>query len=95
MEWKIHMNKVIVNHYIPDYVSPPGETLLEILEERRISIQEFAEISGIATENINALIKGEAEITAGLAINLEQILGIPSHFWLNREKNYRDALARH
>jgi len=36
------MSKTIKNRYNPDYISPPGETLQEILEEKGMAQDELA-----------------------------------------------------
>ena len=38
---------------------------------------------------INEIIEGKKEITAGIAIKLEDVLGTPAHIWLNLERDYR------
>lgn len=89
------MAEKIANQYIPDEVSPPGETLLETLEMLGMSQAELAERTGRPKQAINEIVKGKKEITAQTALQLEQVLGIPASFWLAREQNYREALARH
>lgn len=88
------MSNPIHSQYTPDVVSPPGETLLEILEERGMSQAELAERAGRPKKTINEIIKGKAALTPETAIQLERILGTPASFWNNREQNYRDWLAR-
>jgi HTH-type transcriptional regulator/antitoxin HigA len=87
------MSNAIQNQYTPDYVSPPGETLQEILEERGISQAELAERTGRPKKTINEIINGKAAITPETALQLERVLGIPASFWNNRERQYREALA--
>lgn len=82
------------NQYLPDEVSPPGETLLEALEERGISQADLAERTGRPRKTINEIIKGKTAITPETALQLERVLGIPAHFWNNRERQYREFLAR-
>lgn len=89
-----NMTKLIVNQYQPNFVSPPGETLLETLQEREISIGELAAKTGIPESAIAEIIGGKAAITPEIALQLERILGIPARFWHNRERHYRDYLAR-
>jgi addiction module HigA family antidote len=89
------MTEKIANQYIPDEVSPPGETLQETLEMLGMSQAELAERTGRPKQAINEIVKGKKEITAQTALQLEQVLGIPASFWLAREQNYREALARH
>jgi len=88
------MSNPIQNQYVPDVVSPPGETLLEILEDRGMSQAELAERTGRPKKTINEIIKGKAALTPETAIQLERVLGTPASFWNNREQNFRDWLAR-
>ena len=81
------------NQYAPDTVSPPGETLLDILEERDMSQAELARRMGRPHKTINEIIHGKAAITAETALQLERVLGTPANFWNNREQNYRAFLA--
>jgi HTH-type transcriptional regulator/antitoxin HigA len=88
------MNEAIQNQYGPDFVSPPGETLLETLEQRGMSQAELADRTGRPKKTINEIIKGKASITPKTALQLEMVLGVPASFWNNRERQYREALAR-
>ncbi|MGL4498757.1 MAG: helix-turn-helix transcriptional regulator, partial [Planktothrix sp.] len=88
------MTQPIVNQYQPNFVSPPGETLLETLQEREILVEELAAKMGISEVTIASLISGNAPITPEIAQQLAQILGIPADFWNNRERHYREYLAR-
>lgn len=77
------------NRYNPDVVSPPGETLLEILKDRGMSRAELAERTCLTKKTINEIIRGGAALTPEIAIKLERVLGTPASFWNNREQNYR------
>lgn len=88
------MSNTIQNQYTPDYVSPPGETLQEILEERGLSQAELAERTGRPKKTINEIINGKVAITPETALQLERVLGIRASFWNNLERQYREALAR-
>ncbi len=88
------MSEHILNQYIPDMVSAPGETLEEVLESKGMSQAELAERTGRPKKTINEIIKGKAAITAETALQLERVLGVPASFWIAREQNYREALAR-
>ena len=88
------MNEQIRNQYIPDTVSAPGETLEEVLESRGMSQAELAERTGRPKKTINEIVRGKAAITADTALQFERVLGIPAGFWITREQNYREALAR-
>jgi HTH-type transcriptional regulator/antitoxin HigA len=82
------------NRYLPDQVSPPGETLLETLESLGMSQADLAERTGRPRKTINEIIKGKAAITAETALQLERVLGVPASFWINRERQYQESQAR-
>lgn len=88
------MTNTLTNQYQPDYVSPPGETLEEALEEKGMTQAELAERIGQPISIIKEIIAGKAEITPEIALQLEQVLLISSSFWNNRERRYREFLAR-
>jgi HTH-type transcriptional regulator / antitoxin HigA len=88
------MESKIQNRYNPDQVSSPGDTLLEVLEERGMTQTELAERTGRPNKTINEIIKGKAAITSETALQLERVFGIPASFWNNRERRYREFLAR-
>src|SRR4051812_8301938 len=90
--WRI--TTMAENQYLPDEVSPPGETLLEVLEERGISQAELAERTGRPRKTINEIVKAKSAITPETALQLERVLGVPAHFWNSRESAYREFIAR-
>ncbi len=79
---------------IPDWISSPGETILDVLDERGWSQADLAARMDYTPKHINLLIKGKAGITEEAALKLERVLGSTAGFWLNREAQYREALAR-
>ncbi|MBN9287578.1 MAG: XRE family transcriptional regulator [Gammaproteobacteria bacterium 39-13] len=82
------------NTYIPSSVSPPGDTLAELLNEKGMSQKEFAERCGRPEKTINEIIKGKAAITPETALQFERVLGAPAEFWNTRETHYREYLVR-
>jgi len=58
---RTHMSEEILNQYIPDSVSAPGETLEELLEERGMSQAEFAERTGRPKKTIKTRCKYDAQ----------------------------------
>lgn len=72
--------------YCPDWVSPPGGTLADILEERGMTRSQFGEMLGWDVEDVERVIEGEKMIDGEIALVFESVLGISSTFWLNREK---------
>jgi plasmid maintenance system antidote protein VapI/Zn-dependent peptidase ImmA (M78 family) len=78
----------------PDWVSAPGETIADLLQERGLPPAVFAQRIGYAPEDVNELLHGRALLTAETARLLEAHLGASIRFWLNRESQYRFDLAR-
>jgi len=82
------------NKFMPDYAIPPGETLVEELEAKSMSQAELAGLIGTSKEVINEIIKGKTPITAEMALKLEQVFKLPSHFWVNLEQQYQETLLQ-
>lgn len=73
-------------------LSPPGDTIQETIDLMGMSQAELAERMGRPKEKINDVIKGREPISTVTAFQLENVLGTPASFWLNREKEYRKQL---
>ncbi len=88
------MTDRLKNEYRPDLVTPPGETLQEVIETMGMTKAELADRIGKTPKTVGEIIKHGAPITPSTAMELEKVLGIPSSFWNNRERRYRESLAR-
>lgn len=88
------MNKVIRNEYLPNEVSPPGDTLRELLGERGISQADLSARMGRPQKTISEIANGKAAITPETALELELVLGVAAEFWVARERDYRTHLAK-
>jgi HTH-type transcriptional regulator / antitoxin HigA len=86
--------QAVTNQYRPSTVTPPGDTIAELLEERELRQTELATRMGVTPKFVNELIGGKATIAPGTALALERALDVPADFWLAREAKYRGALAR-
>lgn len=82
------------NHYEPDFATAPGDTLSDKLEEMGMTQTDLAQRLGLTPKHVNGIISGKEPITQETAIGLERVLGIPLRFWINREMQYRERLAR-
>lgn len=80
--------------YRPTTVSAPGETLLDLLDERGLTQAELARRLDRPLKTINEIVKGKAAIVPETALQLERALGVPAGFWLTREARYREWIAR-
>ena len=75
-----------------DIIIPPGETIIDLLEERNISKSKFMTTCGFDKNEFGQLINGDIEVTYGIAFKLSEFFKLPIMFWLNLERRYRDEL---
>lgn len=93
--------QIIAPPYSPDWVSPPGDTILDLLEEKDWTQDQLADRLGYSTKHVSQLIKGKVSLSEDAAVRLQSVLGASVGFWLKREALYReraallDAQARH
>jgi HTH-type transcriptional regulator/antitoxin HigA len=78
----------------PDWASPPGETIAQVLERQGLSPLQFAERIGRTAEEAEQLLIGNEKITVETAQKLERLLGGSAAFWMIRESHYREDQAR-
>ena len=88
------MAKSIQNRYNPDYVSPPGETLLETLDVMGLSPADLAERTSSSHQTIVEMIEGKSAFTSEMTQTLEKVLNVPANFWSNRENSYQEYVGR-
>jgi HTH-type transcriptional regulator/antitoxin HigA len=80
--------------FAPDWVLPPGESILDIAEERGWTQAELAQRLGYSEKHISQLINGKVPLTVDAAQRLERVLGSTMDFWLSLEANYQKHKAR-
>jgi HTH-type transcriptional regulator / antitoxin HigA len=80
--------------FCPDWASAPGDTIADILRERDLSEVEFARRIGHTPDDVKALLQGRATITIAIARRLERVLGASVEFWISRDFQYRQDVAR-
>jgi HTH-type transcriptional regulator / antitoxin HigA len=73
----------------PDWASPPGETIADLLEERGWTQEQLAQKMEIPADQVASLLVGNQPITIELARRLERTIGGSATFWLTRESNFR------
>ena len=78
----------------PDWVSPPGDTIADLMEERGWPQTELAVRLGYTAKHVSQLINGKAAVTEDTALRLERVLGGGAAFWLAREAQFRAQRAR-
>jgi HTH-type transcriptional regulator/antitoxin HigA len=82
------------HNFQPDWFSAPGGTIRDILEERGLSLRDFAKLLGLTQDRAERLLSAKEAITKDIARLLAQKLGGSEKFWMSREENYRDEVAR-
>ncbi|WP_018402833.1 helix-turn-helix domain-containing protein [Marinobacter gelidimuriae] len=80
--------------FAPDWVSPPGESILDISEERGWTQAELAQRLGYTEKHVSQLINGKVLLSVDAALRLERVVGGTVDFWLTREANYQNHKAR-
>lgn len=90
----MRVQKTNVAQCVPAEVFPPGEYLQDELEARGLSPAEFAVVIGREPASLDRLLHGKAQLTADLALQLEEALGLDAQYWLNLESTYRLAKSR-
>jgi HTH-type transcriptional regulator/antitoxin HigA len=71
------------------FISPPGDTIADMIEERGWTRAELAKRLDVTPKHVNELLHGRASISPGTASALASVLGSSAEFWLNREAQYR------
>lgn len=82
------------HNFSPDWVSPPGDTILDLMEERDWSQADLSRRLGFSPKHLNQLVNGKVTLTHDTATRLERVLGSTANFWMNRELRFRNQLAR-
>ena len=77
----------------PDWVSPPGDTIADLLEEKDWTQRELAQRMGVSKKHVNDLVRGKKSLSPNIAVLLATVLGGNEAFWLEREAKYRAAVA--
>ena len=68
--------------FAPDWVSPPGDTITDIIEEKGWNQQELAERLGMSEKHLSHLVNGKVPLTDDVARKLATVLGSTIGFWL-------------
>ena len=71
--------------FSPDWVSPPGDTIKDIQQERNISDEALAVMLGFSAELTQDLLSGKLWMYYNLAERLTTHLGGSIAFWMQRD----------
>lgn len=73
----------------PDWVSPPGHTIISLMEQNELTVEDFAERIGRTRSITQKLLDGQHVIDVELARRLSDVFGASENFWMAREHDYR------
>lgn len=79
INYKLQINELIIH---------PGETLKEVLKNKKIALNELSIKTGYSVKYISKIIKGKKDISNKFASSLEYSTKIPSSFWINLQNIY-------
>jgi HTH-type transcriptional regulator/antitoxin HigA len=79
--------------FAPDYIVTPGDTILDLLDEREMTQTDLARRLGVTPKHVNQIVKGSAPISADVALGLDKVLGGSVSFWATREALYQARMA--
>ncbi|MEX6177949.1 transcriptional regulator [Providencia hangzhouensis] len=77
--------------FSPDRVSPPGNTIINLMDEHGITNQEFSKKIGLSLKKGQQLLSGDISLDENLAYRLN-LFDVSSDFWLRRESTYKNTL---
>jgi len=80
--------------FYPDRIYHPGESILDIMQEKGWRQADLASRMGYSEKHISELVNGKAAITPDAAQKLASVLGSSMGFWLALEANYQKHKAR-
>lgn len=83
-----------MNSFEPKWTSPPGATVLDLLQERSVPVSELAKAAEKDSQCVSRLLFGVEPLTPDWADCLSRTFGASPAFWLRREQLYRADLMR-
>ncbi len=78
--------------YIADWISAPGQTMMEMLDESSRSISDLASHLGWNTNSLETLLAGEEALSEKTAVSLSAFFDTTTSFWIKRESQFRAGL---
>ena len=82
------------NHKVEIEAFHPGMFLKEEIEERCMLKKDVAKAIDILPHHLSEIFTGKRNISATIALRLEELLGIGSHYLLGMQMEYDLFLAR-
>jgi len=91
---KIEVEEVEDLVFDPDWVSAPGDSINDVLEHYKLTPEWLAGQLSLTEADTQKLLAGDLEITDELAEKLATAVRYSKQFWINRERHYREGLAK-
>ena len=82
------------SEFQPNWSSAPGETIVDILQERGVPESTFSGQMCFSAQQTADLLEGRSTITIGVARKLSKVLGASVEFWMARDHQYRQDSRR-
>lgn len=80
--------------FSPNWASPPCETVIDWLEENKVSHLDFACRMGWNMDLVKRFLANDVHINGSIATRLGALMGIPANFWLTRQLQYDADIKR-
>lgn len=77
-----------------EFLSPPGDTILESLHVMNLKPDDLMAVLGFNRWQFDLLVNAKIRIDERIAEGLEKLIGVDKLFWIDRQKNYDKKLAR-
>ena len=71
----------------------PGYYLNEIIDESRLTQEDFAKRLDTTPKNLSILVRGEQNLSIDMAVKLSRMLGTSMEYWLNLQNRYDEIIA--
>ena len=81
-------------NFEPNWVSPPGTTVLRLMAVRGLTDDEVADDLGLELSDFQLLLKGELRINSDIAEALSTCFGSTPRFWMARDIHYSKECRR-
>ncbi|EPN9381213.1 ImmA/IrrE family metallo-endopeptidase [Cronobacter malonaticus] len=83
---------MLTRDFQPDWVSPPGDTIIDLMDEHGLSDEELSKKIGLPLTRGQQLLQGKIHLNESLASKLENLFNVSSDFWMKRENAYRQQI---
>jgi HTH-type transcriptional regulator/antitoxin HigA len=84
---------MMIRHEVhSDLPIPPGKYLAEVIAELGMTKDELARRMNRPATKLSAIFAGDKAITPDTALQLEKVVGVPTHIWIGLEAEYRHTL---